>query len=229
MSLVWALGPMEVRFGGKAGSFSREFEHPKLYMQGESYYGEWQGASNNLSINISRNLVESALHRQLTSDAADRIAGRSREIEYLLSILRKDVAAKEPAGPMFSEAVMTCIVGQLWPDDDHRKRIEERSGGTTIMRACDEIEARLSERLSLADLAKTAGYSTRHFCRAFRSALGCPPHEYIVRRRVERARTLIGEGNLKLIDVAEAVGFSSQSHMNAAFRKVFGTTPSTFK
>jgi AraC-like DNA-binding protein len=61
--------------------------------------------------------------------------------------------------------------------------------------------------------------------REFKRLTGCPPHQYVVNRRLERARVLLGGGDQPIPEVALTVGFSSQSHLTAAFRRAYVITP----
>ena len=88
------------------------------------------------------------------------------------------------------------------------------------------VEAHLERTVSLADLATAAGgMSPLYFARLFRRSVGFSPHAYLTRRRVERARALLGEPARTLTEVARAVGFSDQPHLNRAVRRVLGLTP----
>jgi AraC family transcriptional regulator len=98
-----------------------------------------------------------------------------------------------------------------------------------MRRTLDLIEAGLDGDLPLAVLAAEVGLSVPHFTRAFRASLGVPPHRYLLKRRLERAREMLLGGGLGLADIAAAAGFSSQAHMTAAFRKEFGITPGQFR
>jgi len=93
----------------------------------------------------------------------------------------------------------------------------------------DLIEARLHARLTVQDLADALGLSAGFFCRAFCAAVGQPPHDLIVVRRVSRARTLLRNPALDLSAIAQASGFASHAHMTATFRKRLGTTPREFR
>jgi AraC family transcriptional regulator len=93
----------------------------------------------------------------------------------------------------------------------------------------DYIEANLADEIMLADLAAIAGVSNTHFCRAFHKSTGIASHQYLIRRRVERAKTLLAEGELPIAQIAFAVGFGNQSHMTTHFRRLVGTTPRRFR
>jgi AraC family transcriptional regulator len=91
------------------------------------------------------------------------------------------------------------------------------------------IEDHLHTDLSLSELAGLARLSRFHFTRAFRRTVGMPPHQFILHRRVERAKTLLLNEALPISAVAISVGFASQSRFSATFRRLTGMTPTQFK
>lgn len=91
------------------------------------------------------------------------------------------------------------------------------------------LDAHVSEHVSLAELARLARLSPHHFCRAFKQSLGVPPHRYHNQRRIERAKTLLAKPNLSVTAIAFDVGFSEASSFSAAFRKLTGCTPTTYR
>jgi AraC family transcriptional regulator len=93
--------------------------------------------------------------------------------------------------------------------------------------AQDYLHAQLQGRITLDDLARVAGLSPYHLARLFRAEFGLPPHKYLEGLRVRRAGDLIKAG-LPLAEVAAAVGFSSQSHLNRSFKHILGITPAGF-
>jgi len=93
----------------------------------------------------------------------------------------------------------------------------------------DLIEARLDTKLTVEELAGALRLSTGFFCRAFRTAVGKAPHDYIIDRRVSRARALLQATALDLKAIAHASGFASHAHMTATFRSRLGVTPSALR
>jgi AraC family transcriptional regulator len=59
--------------------------------------------------------------------------------------------------------------------------------------------------------------------------MGRPPHQFQIERRIERAKILLDESSIPLIDVALTVGFNSQSHLNEYFRRMVGVTPARYR
>jgi AraC family transcriptional regulator len=87
------------------------------------------------------------------------------------------------------------------------------------------VEAHLEKPLTLAELARIAGASSAHLRYWFKSETGVTVHRYVVRRRVERARMLLLQGELRASEVALAAGFAHQSHMARWMRRELGRTP----
>jgi len=93
----------------------------------------------------------------------------------------------------------------------------------------DYIEANLTIDINLDDLAQLVQLSRLHFARRFKASFGQPPHQYIVRCRLELAKRLLKESTLPVGDVAAASGYSSQGPFIKAFRQGVGATPAAFR
>ena len=93
----------------------------------------------------------------------------------------------------------------------------------------DYIEHRLAEALSIGQLATQCALSEYHFARMFRQSFGVPPHQYLLSRRLARARDLLRNSTLALGDVALACGFASASHFANRFKQSLGSTPGEYR
>jgi AraC family transcriptional regulator len=93
-----------------------------------------------------------------------------------------------------------------------------------LRRVSDFIEANLGEELTLAVLAEVARLSPWHFSRCFRRATGLTPHGYVTRRRMERAKVLLGSGGGSIAEIAIAVGFKSVASFTTCFGREVGVT-----
>jgi len=94
-----------------------------------------------------------------------------------------------------------------------------------LKRVTDYIEAHLQRKFAVRELAQKAGLSFYHFIRTFKNTTGMPPHQYVLRCRVERAYELLRTGNYRVSEVAHEVGFYDQSHLDRHIRKHFGVMP----
>ena len=91
------------------------------------------------------------------------------------------------------------------------------------------IEENLAQPLTLADLAAQASLSEFHFARMFRQSMQMAPHQYVMQRRMERAKSLVRHTGKPLTEIALACGFSSASHFSNRFRAATGLTPSQLR
>jgi AraC family transcriptional regulator len=92
------------------------------------------------------------------------------------------------------------------------------------------IEEHLGASPSLDQLAAVARLSAYHFARQFKAATGLPPHQYVIARRVERARQLLqARTDLSLAEVAADAGFADQSQLSHHFKRLAGVTPGEFR
>ena len=93
----------------------------------------------------------------------------------------------------------------------------------------DHLESHLSDRTSIAELSGMLNLSRFHFIRAFKKAVGVPPHQFIMQRRIERARELLADRDLTVGDIAKRTGFGGIAQLTRAFRRIVGTTPTSFR
>ncbi|MCW5556481.1 MAG: PocR ligand-binding domain-containing protein [Verrucomicrobiae bacterium] len=96
-------------------------------------------------------------------------------------------------------------------------------------RAITHIEAHLGERLSVAAIARTANLSTRSLMRLFRKEVGATVVDFILRRRVARARQLLARQGLTCAEVAFHCGFGSVQHFNRIFRRLENASPTQWR
>jgi AraC-like DNA-binding protein len=91
------------------------------------------------------------------------------------------------------------------------------------------IEANLPSKMDIDDLANVVALSRSHFSRSFKHTVGLSPMEYVVVRRVERAKVMIRTTKEPLAEVALACGFADQAHLNRRFRDIVGTSPGRWR
>jgi AraC family transcriptional regulator len=111
-------------------------------------------------------------------------------------------------------------------------RLSPIRGGLTarqLGRVKETIDAKISNEITISDLAAVAGLSHYHFIRAFKDTVGQSPYQYVLSERIRRARILLSNSDLRLGDVALAVGFKSVSQLNRVFRKFVGIAPTAFR
>jgi AraC family transcriptional regulator len=123
---------------------------------------------------------------------------------------------------------LTASVVDAYSADAHgadagaqRHRLDARR----LRRVLDYMTAHLEDDIRLEDLADAACFSPFHFVRVFANTMGVPPHRYLSRLRLERAKTLLSLGVMPIAEIALVSCFSSQSNFTRAFVRATGLTP----
>ena len=98
-----------------------------------------------------------------------------------------------------------------------------------VTEAITFIDRHLDHRLTLPEIAAALGINPYHFAHVFKRSLGIAPHQYVIVRRIERAKVLLAQTRLPIADIALAVGFANQSHFSAHFHRVTGVTPHAYR
>jgi len=144
----------------------------------------------------------------------------------------REVADGCPNGALFAESLSMGLAMRLVATQGAEAAAARERGKLTTaqLRRIDAfIDAGIGGPLPLAAIADVAGLSPPHFTRLFRKALGCTPHQYVLGKRVQRARSCLERSDTAIASIALATGFASQSHMNAVFRKMCGLTPGALR
>jgi AraC family transcriptional regulator len=101
--------------------------------------------------------------------------------------------------------------------------------GWRMRRVLEYIEERLGGDLSIKTMASEVDISPVYFARAFKAAIGQSPHQYVLVRRIERAKALLRNTEIPVVDIAFSVGFSSQSHLSHWFTRQVGVPPAAYR
>ena len=98
-----------------------------------------------------------------------------------------------------------------------------------LRRVREYIDAHIEKRISVEALANLANLSVCYFVRAFKQSVGITPHDYLIRRRVERTMELLSGTDMPLSEIALAAGFADQSHCARRFREHVGMSPRDYR
>ena len=98
-----------------------------------------------------------------------------------------------------------------------------------LQQAISYINEHLTENLSLKDIANVVGMSPFYFTNLFKQSTGMTAYQYVIYRRIERAKQLLCKQGLSIAEVSEQVGFESQSHFSNVFRKHTSKTPKMYR
>jgi len=130
-------------------------------------------------------------------------------------------------GQLYADCISVAIIARLLASGNRLAATERPKVGELarwrLKRAIDYVESQLDKPLSLADVASSAGLTRMHFAAQFRAATGLRPHEYLLRRRIERAQEMLLGTRMSLVDVALSVGFQTQAHFTSVFKRYAGS------
>jgi AraC family transcriptional regulator len=136
-------------------------------------------------------------------------------------------------GKMYADCISVSIVARLLGSQRGSVPSGRPKVGALVKwrlkRAIDFVEEHLTEPVGLADIARATGLSRMHFAAQFKAATGLRPHEYLLRRRIERAQQLLAAERMSVVNVALSVGFQSQSHFTSAFTRIVGQPPRAWR
>lgn len=126
-------------------------------------------------------------------------------------------------------ARLVWVSRQGFPDIPGPGRLGCGLSKSQLRRLEEYIEVNLDKELHLESLSGIVGLSVSHFSRQFKSTSGKTPHQFVLQRRLERARRLLGNTTMPIAEIAIECGFSHQEHLTHTFRRQFAVTPAGFR
>lgn len=187
------------------------------------------------------------LPRSALNDVARQVGSRRMgELEYQPGIGADDAIVRHlgavvlqalhrpgEANQLFVDHTMLALTAHVCSAYGrlHSSRQPVRGGLASwqAKRACERLSADLCGKLSLQQIAAEFGLSANHFARAFRISTGLPPHQWLLKQRVEAAKQLMNVRELALSEIAISAGFANQSHFTRVFSAVVGVSPAVWR
>lgn len=170
---------------------------------------------------LQKTVVDVRLHDVLT--------GADPMVQHLCRELRCEAKTRSAGGALYAEAVSLQLGVHLLRHyaacEFRREAQTSRLSVGQLERLRGYVDAHLCGPITLQDMADALGLGPWTLNRHLRCTLGTSAYQYLVDRRVERARALLQAGALALKDVAAAAGFSDQAHMTRMIKARLGVTP----
>lgn len=203
---------------------------------GQSVSAYWQKPLDNLGIMLDPEFVrETAAENHLGSgfEFVEIYKQEDPLIAQLGLALLDESSSGNPMGRLYADSlIQTLTLHVLRSYSTASAMIERANGGLSgyKLRTVKEfIDAHLEDDLGLADIAAVANLSQFHFARAFRRSVGATPQQYLMERRIERAKQLLAKDELPIVEISLRTGFKNQSHFTTLFRKFTNLTPKTWR
>jgi len=163
----------------------------------------------------------------------NRFQVRDAQLENVAWALKAEMEFGYPSGPLYLDALGISVATRLLRFHSSLSREPRKLTGCIPERRLKQviayIEDNLSQDLSLSNIAASAGLSASHFKVLFRDSVGLPVHQYVIRRRVERAKSLLAEGKMSISQVAIETGFAHRSHLARHMRRILGLSPTMLR
>ena len=156
---------------------------------------------------------------------------RDVRVAALAKAVNAERIAGFPSGRLFLDSIEQAIAAALVDAYARQNRAVQRGGlGPARLRTVKElVHAKMEEELTLIEMAQSVELSAAHFSRMFRKSTGETPHDFVLRQRVERAKEMLREAEMRVLDVAVACGFKTQQHFARVFRRICGASPTEYR
>ncbi len=196
-----------------------------------------RGRDTYLTLSVSPSLLNRVVkelgHDPDGIEIRNRFQVRDTQLENIGWALKEEMECGYPCGQLYFDSLALAVTTRLIRYHNSKsvdmKRPNKRLSDRRLRQVFVYIEDHLAENIALADLATVVGLSVSHFNVLFREAVGLSPHQYLIRRRVERAKNLLGEGKLSISQIATETGFAHQSHLARHMHRMLGVAPKALR
>ncbi len=245
--LVWTGGPSEVTVvyrepltgEEREYSFQRRSGTIDLLPAGTFMKSvRYQGApSTSVSVNLPTSCLEALCSEEMSGMDQDRgpqFGVIDAHVLDLVQRLQGQAEGRTPLGALYTQSLSLALASYISARYGPKAEAPAPPRTPSLTPAQSEqvknfIEQKLDKNFGLLDLASVVGYSPDHFSRLFKQAFEQSPHQYVLSRRIERARAMLRDVRIPIAEIASACGFSNQGHFTTVFKQRTGITPGVYR
>jgi AraC family transcriptional regulator len=166
-------------------------------------------------------------------EVANRFQVRDAQIEHISRALKAEMEAGYPTGRIFFDSLSTALAVAVVQRHSSLGVLpfpsRQRMTGWRLRQAIAYIEDNLNQDLRLSKIAQAVDMSVSNLKTTFRESTGVPVHQYVIQRRVDRAAWLLEQGTLTIGEVAQATGFTHQSHLARHLQRSLRCSPKALR
>jgi AraC family transcriptional regulator len=154
------------------------------------------------------------------------------QVSIIANLFQQEMQTGGMGGQLYAESLCNILIVHLLRHYCAFSPVLEAPSNLSssqLNQVISYVETHLSQNIPLSCLAQIARMSKYHFSRSFKKSTGITPHQYILRRRVERAKQLLQQSPASVLDVALACGFAHPGHLSRHFKRLVGMTPKKFQ
>jgi AraC family transcriptional regulator len=203
---------------------------------GQSISAEWDSSLDHLGMFLNASFVSKTAAENGFSpnvEFAEVYTKQDPLIQSLGLALLETADHSDQLGSLFADSLIQTLTLHLLSNYTQTAPAPALSSGGLagyrLNRVVEFIDANLESDISLADLAAVAELSSFHFSREFRKSTGRTPQQYVMQQRLERAKRLLAQPELPIVEVSLRSGFKNQSHFTSWFRKYTNFTPKLWR
>lgn len=203
---------------------------------GQSMGAFWNKPLDNLGFLLEPDfVVQTAVENRFSSNFEFTEVYKTEDalIQQIGLTLLEEAKSETPAGRLYADSLIQTLTLHLLKNYTTANAASENMhgglSGYKLRRVKEFIDANLEEDLSLAEIAAVADLSQYHFARAFRKSTGQTPQQYVMQRRIERAKELLAKDDLPIVEISLRTGFKNQSHFTTLFHKFTKLTPKMWR
>jgi AraC family transcriptional regulator len=190
-----------------------------------------QGPAELLVVALTTLIVEQSAGGARPVQLEERHVVDDPQIVRIAKALEAEAKAGYPSGRVYGDSMGVALAAHLtsrYANDEQRAI----GGGLTacrLRRVLAYIDENLAEDVRLDVLARIAGLSQHRFAHNFKRAVGLPPHQFVIRRRIELSKPMLRDTDDTIASVTFALGFGSPSRFTYLFHREIGVTPSRYR
>jgi AraC family transcriptional regulator len=162
-------------------------------------------------------------------EIVNRFQIRDLRLEYIGWAVKAEMESGRQNGSLYLEGLARAIAAHLLNHYSSESQAPPEAKGVLsryrLKKVLAYVDDHISNKLSIAELAAVAGLGVSHFSTSFRASVGQSVHQYVTRRRVDRAQSLLRQRTQPISQVAIETGFAHASHLAYHMRRLLGTSP----
>ena len=222
--------------GGPVTRFAFDAHAVAICMHEEEETVRWSPGAEVVCVSLDHARIAGAASELVPGGRFEMLPvvdGHAPRIAALLHALHAEQAAGFASGRLFVDGIELAIAALLATRQNGLAgRLPVQRGTLTphcMKRVADYIDTHLDTPLPLADLARCAGLSAGHFSRLFRASFDVTPHQFVLHRRIARAKALLASSTHPVLEVGMMCGFPNPQHFARVFHSLAGLSPSAYR
>ena len=232
-------GKLEVEKKSSIGKSIKQISEPGnicITPSGQPFKASWTEKIENLAIALQPALIQKIALENNFSNSFDFLES-FKENDFLVQqiglTLINEINSAGKINKLYIDSLKQSLVIHILKNYTNAKfAVKNEKGGLAgyrLKRVEEFINDNLENDITLAEIAEIADLSQYHFSREFRKSTGTTPQRYLMKKRIERAKELLTDRDLPIVEVSLQTGFKNQSHFSTIFRKFTNLTPKNWR